>query len=66
VRWFNREALALLLQCLEAAEAAESAQKQAPKKRAAKKPLATQSRLLQMAEECGYRWEPFLALIATE
>jgi hypothetical protein len=64
VRWFNREALALLLQCMEMAGAAEPEQKQAPKKRTGAEPLEMQAKLPRIAEECKYQWEAFLELLA--
>jgi hypothetical protein len=49
VRWFNREALSLLLQCMETVGPTEMVQEQAT--------------LIQIAKECRYQWEPFLALL---
>jgi hypothetical protein len=64
VRWFNREALALLLQCLEMTGAFEGARRQTPKKQVHLAPPSTHARLLQRAEDCRFQWEPFLESIA--
>jgi glycosidase len=50
-RWFSREALELMADCLRAVETAGT-------------PRGDYRRLLVLAEDAGYRWEPFLASVA--
>jgi glycosidase len=51
-KWFSREALELMVECLQAMEIFGGTRR------------ADYRRLLELAEKAGYRWEPFLAALA--
>ena len=51
-KWFSREALELMVECLQAMEIFGGTRR------------ADYRRLLDLAEKAGYRWEPFLAALA--